>query len=229
MRDEAKTKEEMTVKVLVQTAESSVYIYTAEEGEKFKHAATSSTFKRVRFLNKNTPFGESNTVVEAKDFTVGRVHKKAGLLMLMKKYFPEYDGAEVYSRYTNSDPIGVVGDVIEEEPTKRAGTGEAKEQKFKVGSILSSSWGYDQTNVDFYKVVKRTKKSLWLIEIGSSSVEGSEGFMSDKVVPNPEAETGEVFMKRIYIANGEEQSVAIKSYASATLYEGTPKYRSWYA
>ena len=36
-----------------------------------------------------------------------------------------------------------------------------------MGDIMYSSWGYDQTNVDFYKVVRVTKASAWLQPIGS--------------------------------------------------------------
>ena len=35
----------------------------------------------------------------------------------------------------------------------------------KQGDILVSSWGYEQTNVDFYEVVKVTAKTVTLIPI----------------------------------------------------------------
>lgn len=40
-----------------------------------------------------------------------------------------------------------------------------------VGKILVSTWGYDQTNVDFFKVVRETPSSVWLQRIGSVPVE----------------------------------------------------------
>lgn len=38
-------------------------------------------------------------------------------------------------------------------------------EKVEVGTILVSSWGYDQTNIDFYKVVKMTEKMVWIQEV----------------------------------------------------------------
>jgi hypothetical protein len=37
----------------------------------------------------------------------------------------------------------------------------------KVGDILYSSWGYDQTNIEFFKVVKVSEFSVWIQEVGS--------------------------------------------------------------
>lgn len=51
------------------------------------------------------------------------------------------------------------------------------------GAIFCHSWGYDQTNVDYYQVVKRSGTRVYLRPIAASSVAGSEGFMSDSVVP----------------------------------------------
>lgn len=40
---------------------------------------------------------------------------------------------------------------------------------FIVGDILYSSWGYDQTNIDFYQVVKVTEKTITVKEISYKS------------------------------------------------------------
>ena len=42
-------------------------------------------------------------------------------------------------------------------------------ERLAVGEILSSSWGYEQTNWDFYQIVKVSNKSIWLREIESES------------------------------------------------------------
>lgn len=55
----------------------------------------------------------------------------------------------------------------------------------KVGDVYVNTWGYDQTNVDAYQVVRVTDKSMWLTPIATAVVPGSEGFMSCKVVPTP--------------------------------------------
>ena len=38
-------------------------------------------------------------------------------------------------------------------------------ERLAVGEILSSSWGYEQTNWDFYQIVKVSDKSIWIQEI----------------------------------------------------------------
>lgn len=49
----------------------------------------------------------------------------------------------------------------------------------KVGDILCASWGYEQTNVDYYKVTKTTKCTVDLVKIGKKSAG------ADRVSPDP--------------------------------------------
>lgn len=58
----------------------------------------------------------------------------------------------------------------------------------EVGDVFYSSWGYDQTNIDYYKVVGLTKsgKSAKIVQIGSTVVE-AHGPGGNRVVANPEA------------------------------------------
>jgi hypothetical protein len=104
----------------------------------------------------------------------------------------------------------------------------AKGHGWEPGLILVSSWGYEQTNVDFYEVVECIGKTMVRIEkIGSqSATDAGEGFssMSDHVVPNVEARTGE--FRRCKVTSG---CVRLASYCSAHLWDGRPRYCSWYA
>ncbi len=53
----------------------------------------------------------------------------------------------------------------------------SKPTTLKVGDLLSYSWGYDQTNVDFYEVLEvKGKRVVTIQEIGQQS-DGGEGFM----------------------------------------------------
>ena len=54
-------------------------------------------------------------------------------------------------------------------------------EKIEPGAILYSSWGYDQTNIDFYYVTRTTKSSAWIVPM-SSEIEELTGFMSENVV-----------------------------------------------
>ena len=40
---------------------------------------------------------------------------------------------------------------------------------FMVGDVLYTSWGYDQTNVDWYQITKVKGKSIWLRKIAENS------------------------------------------------------------
>ncbi len=55
----------------------------------------------------------------------------------------------------------------------------------KPGDIFNMSWGYDQTNNNFFQVTRVSEKGVWVREIGCKSVEGTQGFMCETVVPNP--------------------------------------------
>lgn len=49
------------------------------------------------------------------------------------------------------------------------------------GAILYSSWGYDQTNVDWYMVTRTTRASAWIVPM--SAHEEQTGFMSGQASP----------------------------------------------
>lgn len=50
-----------------------------------------------------------------------------------------------------------------------------------VGTILSTCWGYDQTNVEFYAVTRVSGKRVWIREIAADYEE--TGFMSGRTWP----------------------------------------------
>ena len=60
----------------------------------------------------------------------------------------------------------------------------------KIGDIWYSSWGYNQTNIDFYKVIKKSEKMIWLRAIGQKYVEQTS-WASETVLPDPENELWE--------------------------------------
>lgn len=92
-----------------------------------------------------------------------------------------------------------------------------------VGDILASSWGYDQTNVDFYKVKKVTAASVVIVQICTR--ETDEGFMTGKATP-VDVEQGAPMTKRVNQIGGYRYGVRIASYAAAYLWDGKPKYCS---
>ena len=102
----------------------------------------------------------------------------------------------------------------------------AKGQPFKVGDILVSSWGYEQTNVDYYQVVKTVgKMTVVLREIGYGQTEDT-GPMQEKVMPKKDKFIGGEFRRRVNVEYSA--SVRIDRSSHAYLWDGKPDHRSWY-
>lgn len=103
----------------------------------------------------------------------------------------------------------------------------------KVGDIFLSSWGYEQTNADFYQVREVKGSFVWIQRIASQMVEGgSASGMSSNVVAVKDAfiEGREVLRKRVTTWDGGKSiSLKIKSCAHAYPWDGQPTYSSWYA
>ena len=85
----------------------------------------------------------------------------------------------------------------------------------EVGDILVSSWGYDQTNIDYYEVTRLVgTKQVEIRMIGAESEE--TGFMSGRCVPTPGNFIGEPMVK--LARNG---SVSVRGFACARKMEPT--------
>lgn len=94
------------------------------------------------------------------------------------------------------------------------------------GDILVSHWGYDQTNVDFYYVVKKTGLGVSLIPMGEKIVEYKD--MSGRVVPGEPNFTAKPINRKIKKYTGGVY-VRINSFSYARKWNGQPEYFSSYA
>lgn len=65
-------------------------------------------------------------------------------------------------------------------------------EEVEIGHILYSSWGYDQTNIEYFKVIRKTAAMVELQAIGQIYLE-SESSMSEYVMPAPEVELYEEY------------------------------------
>jgi hypothetical protein len=102
-----------------------------------------------------------------------------------------------------------------------------------VGDIFEYSWGYDQTNVDYFEVVGVTPKTVKIRKIGAASVPDSEGFMSDKCVPVPgKFVRDEVLVKRPYLSTWRGENIWMLNFdfgCGERVKPGESTRRSWYA
>lgn len=94
----------------------------------------------------------------------------------------------------------------------------------QIGTILYSSWGYEQTNVSFYQVVRKSGKTLFLRKIHNQLVEGGDASLSGRVVPRVDNFKSEEIRK---IVRQPKYSITHDS-EYIQIWNGLPQYCSWY-
>lgn len=107
----------------------------------------------------------------------------------------------------------------EEQRAKR----KSVERVLQVGDILYSSWGYEQTNIDFYQVVGLKGNASVVIRKLAQIITCQTGYMSENVIADKNNFISEPFTKRDL--NG---AVKIESHAHATKWDGYPLRQSHY-
>jgi hypothetical protein len=98
-------------------------------------------------------------------------------------------------------------------------------ERFELGQIVCSSYGYNMTIVQFYQVNRLTKASVWLRPIGRH-VTGDDGQGEGKAMPDPsyQAPDDDVFRKKIQLSDGKQfVSDSIKHFR---IWNGKPQYHN---
>lgn len=106
----------------------------------------------------------------------------------------------------------------------------AMPEPYTVGSILYCSWGYDQTNVDFYLVVAR--KGNWLTLQPMNKQQTYTGHMTGHCVPDGIVELACTFRRRLRIDEATGHVYGCKgpeSFMGLYHWDGKPKQFSSYA
>jgi hypothetical protein len=93
------------------------------------------------------------------------------------------------------------------------------------GQILYSSWGYDQTNINFYQVHRATGKTAWVIPL--PTVKTEDGYMTGTAMPGEADETAPVIQRKIH-RHRLGLSIRIEEYEGASPWDGKPKRFSTY-
>ena len=97
----------------------------------------------------------------------------------------------------------------------------------KVNDILKSRWGYDQTNIQFYQVIKATPKTATVREIAVEQVSKDNGW-TGKATPVLNHFIDSPIRKKIH-AYSNEEFLKLSSYEYARPWNGTPVNYSTYA
>ena len=96
------------------------------------------------------------------------------------------------------------------------------QDKYKVGDVLVSLWGYDQTNIDFYQIVKKTKSMIVIHKIGKEFLD-TKYASEDLVMPVKDYFIGKEMKKKV-----GPYGVTLNTYANASLWDGQPQYQTAY-
>ncbi|MCG3776108.1 MAG: hypothetical protein JW395_2957 [Nitrospira sp.] len=92
----------------------------------------------------------------------------------------------------------------------------------KVGDILYSLWGYDQTNIDFYEVRRVMGSMIVIQKLGGKIVK--YGPQTNYVVPVKGQYKGAPLRRRFDPRwDGKGYGVRVESSIRASLWDGTPK------
>lgn len=98
--------------------------------------------------------------------------------------------------------------------------------EIKVGDVLRSSWGYDQTNINYYEILEIKGVTVTLVELEQCSIE--TGFMSGKTSPMPGAYSGKPFKRRVGAGYVRINSCQLAYVEAPQIVAGVPVYRSSY-
>jgi hypothetical protein len=100
-----------------------------------------------------------------------------------------------------------------------------------IGEIFYSSWGYDQTNIDFYQVIKKTPKTITVRRIRSKSEPAYT--MACYVMPIKDSfldsdhpydtSFGSPMVKKLSVFSDGQVYFKPASYSIATIWDGTRK------
>lgn len=94
-----------------------------------------------------------------------------------------------------------------------------KASMVSVGDIFVSSWGYDQTNVDFYQVVGTTKTMVVLRPLDKHVVRG-KGQPTEYVMPLVNTFRGHAFRRKLTTGMRGDPWVGLTSYSAAKKWDG---------
>ncbi len=103
----------------------------------------------------------------------------------------------------------------------------------KVGDVFVESWGYDQTNIDYYEVVRLMPQSVELVHIPAKTVgEGERLRLVPDVgarheprtfnngMPDMSKRGGRKFIKRVAADHDGDPTIRLTSFSSGYLWDG---------
>lgn len=108
----------------------------------------------------------------------------------------------------------------------------AAEDGYQPGAVIHSSWGYDQTQADYYLVIRRTAKQVTLVRLHTLE-QAAPGYSPMAGLATPgglwlACPDWPIVRRKLHYRN-EKPSGFTLSYGWAKLWDGKPNYCSHYA
>ena len=166
---------------------------------------TTKAIRKNDIVTNNTTVTSYNTVVPiGTKFRVWKA-KRDGTL-----YTTNIDSKQCYTTLLHVNDVTKVDDI---------------KPDVKVGDIFVCSWGYDQTNIDYYKVLAVKNKSVIIAEV--SQTRNYTGNMQGECMPDVDNVVGKPMTKRIG-GYGDSVSLKMTSYSWAYKWSGkTNHFTEW--
>lgn len=176
------------------------------------------------FQNENSRFNYS--VKADKDTPKGKYSKTKNIFYYG---FQKIEDANNYAdKYINQVNERTAKREQEKQRVKQENAAVKASDFYELGDIVYNSWGYEQTNIEFYQVVRITNKTIEVRELSQSTVEDStySHGMADERVPQKDVFNSEKSYKLRVYAKGRLSSP--ESFYYFNKWDGRPKYCSWY-
>lgn len=150
------------------------------------------------------------TTVRGNEYPGAVVFRSKSLKACIREYYP--CGAERRQERIDSWISG-----LEKEKAEKARRRKDRNQphSLKVGDVLRSSWGYDQTNIDYYEVVGLNGRTMVTLR-GIAAKSQGYAWMQGESVPAPGQYIGVPSRHKV---DGSNNMVRLSSFASASKME----------
>jgi hypothetical protein len=193
------------------------------ERTKAKNAEREITFEIARDAFLDGRFDDGQRIIKDAPHGITRTQYKTIARLLVEQ------------RNNAADALKLLTGIMGESNAKRE---LAPVPMAKVGDILVASWGYEQSNVDFYQVSAVVgKASVRIRKLTSKRVGGGTGYdlmvPGDAYVNDPPSYKAqdpgygpEGTLHRIQKSDGNRYSVKISSYSWAYVWDGEPSHET---
>lgn len=108
-----------------------------------------------------------------------------------------------------------------------------KSDLFEVGAILTDSYGWEQTNIDFYCIVKRAGKWLTILPMTKKSTDMNAQYMTREELPGEIDFAADPQRKKIQLSSdGKESGFSLRDYSMGgwcRLWDGEKETSTHYA